>query len=286
MNPLQQLAVVYLASPREHFYGTHGITGSKWMRIDFLKASLQMLRKHVFPWVDCKVFVFHEDFQESDMASLRSLVGECDIEFPKVDFKGKESVFVSGRAGRCGSYGYAMMARFWSGEVQRHEALSKFSHYMRLDDDSYIVGPFSDSVVSGIFSNDYTFRTTFSDEHLSLYEFTQDFLKRRGLPCVHSYNKEEPYTNYHTASLAMWRNPLVAEFLAEIHSQEGCLTKRWEDAAIQGMIIYALAPVCGLMVHREGGFSYRHNQHCSHDGPHTKYCLPPGGEFGPPEDFS
>jgi hypothetical protein len=40
------------------------------------------------------------------------------------------------------SKGYMMMCRFFSGIVQKHPELQKYSHYIRLDDDSYLTDPY------------------------------------------------------------------------------------------------------------------------------------------------
>ena len=256
------LAVVYLASPREWGW-------LKWSRLDCLEASLKLLKKHTPGW---PVIIFHEDYTVDDKLRLELAYGS--INFVHVNFSTHKHRYKAGyRTERVGTYGYGMMCRFFSGVMQAHPALQSFTHYMRLDDDSYILSPLTEQTLYRIFDNDYTYRCTFEDEpnHRALWDHTLQFLRDHQIPINSKteYRPTAPYTNYHTASLRLWQHPAVKAFIESIEACDGCITKGWDDAMIQGTIAKLFCPVTGHRVHVEDGFCYRHNQHCSHRPGHT-----------------
>jgi hypothetical protein len=261
MSPSGDLVVVYLASPRAAGW-------LRWSRLDCLYASLVLLRKHV---CSLPVIVFHEDYTESDKARLSSVGG--DIAFEQVDFTGHESHYVDRRPGeRVGTIGYCMMCRFFSGVVQRHPMMRKFSHYLRLDDDSYLIDRIADSTVERLQSFDYSYSSTFSDPYPDLWAFAEAFAKREGFKLACPYSENVPYTNFHVASLKLWRHPVIERFVDAIEAERGCVKYRWDDAQTHAVIALAMAPALGLTVNMEREFPYRHNQQCVHTGPHTIYC--------------
>lgn len=251
------LAVVYLASPRDWGW-------LRWSRLDCLDASLRLLARFMpgYP-----VIIFHEDYTEEDKLRLDLSCGS--IKFVQVDFSTHHHRYKAGyRSERVGTYGYGMMCRFFSGVMQSHPALDGFSHYMRLDDDSYILSPMDSGVMLRIEDNDYTYRCTFEDpeNHRSLWDHTLQFMRDHQIPVNPNteYHSSAPYTNYHTSSLRLWNHPAVKAFTNSIEECDGCIKKGWDDAMIQGTIARLLCPATGHRVHVENGFCYRHNQHCSH----------------------
>lgn len=271
--------VIYLAAPREAGW-------LEWHRLECLFASLVLLM-HMRP---VPVIVFHEDYTEEDKRMLRAAVAPHgnDIRFEQVDFTGHEADYVNRRPGeRVGEYGYVMMCRFFSGIMQRHPLLQPYSHYMRLDDDSYIVGRIEDSTVNRMLSADYSYNSVFSDPHEDLWAFSLDFMQREGITPASGYREAVPYTNFHVASLRLWRHPVIERYVDAIEAERGCLRHRWDDAQIGGVIAFALAPALGFTVNLEEDFPYRHNQQCVHKGEHTPYCVdgripPPVFHWGPP----
>jgi len=266
------LIVTYLASPRTSGW-------MKWSRLDCLCASISLLRKFAPP---LPLIVFHEDYTEEDKGKLLAVAP--DIRFELVDFSTHRNQFVSHRpAERVGSYGYAMMCRFFSGIMQAHPALTNYSHYMRLDDDSYIVGPVTPAALARMQSHDYTYNSLFSDPHPSQVDYTVKFMAERGLKSSAGYQRQSPYTNFHASSLALWRHPVVQQFLPD--QQQGCLEHGWQDASVAAMLVFYLCPALGLTVNFESDFSYRHNIQCVHRGPHSRYCTDGLGQqysWGPP----
>lgn len=249
------LAAVYLASPRDWGW-------LKWSRLDCLEASLKLLRLNA-PSV--QVLIFHEDYTDADKERLWRVYPR--IKFEPVDFSTHKDRYKPGyRSERVGSYGYGMMCRFFCGVVQSHPLLQGFSHYMRLDDDSYLLSPLTADVLRRIEASDYTYRCSFGDEHRALWAFALDFMRRHQIPIPDGldYSESVPYTNYHTASLKLWRHPVVQQFMADIEAADGCITKGWDDAVVQGVMVRLMFPAMGMKAHREQGFCYRHNQHCSH----------------------
>lgn len=275
------LVVVYLASPRAAGH-------LAWTRLECLFASLSLLRKHV-RFGTLPVIVFHEDYEQMDMLTL--LKAYPHIRFEKVNFSGHEDAYVDRRPGeRVGSYPYTMMCRFFSGQMQRHPLLAPYTHYMRLDDDSYIVAPVADSTIARLQTFDYSYSSTFSDPAPDLWEFAFRFMAREGLTPACDATNGVPYTNFHAASLRLWRHPVVERFVDALEAERGCVRYRWDDAQVAAVIAFAMAPALGLTVNLEREFPYRHNQQCIHQGPCTPYCLDghhPAGAFqwGPPKEI-
>jgi hypothetical protein len=266
--------IVYLASPRtSQIKETVGNDSSHPTRISLLWGSYNIVRK-TFPTTD--VYIFHEDYTEEEFALFPDVT-----DFVRVDFSGFEDVYSSSnRRPR----GYLMMCRFFSGVMQAHPQLRKYSHYMRLDDDSYFTSPeLTESFVkANLLNHDYVYRSLFYDERdqQSLYQFTMDFVKtvgfgqyvgklqtflrsRRFLRDDNTYTGLAPYNNFHIASQRLWQTPLVAQYIQAIESSAGIFKYGWMDANIHAMIVFVLAPLCGLFIHHEASFGYRHNQHVS-----------------------
>lgn len=56
------------------------------------------------------------------------------------------------------------MCRFFSGILQKYEQLQNYTHYMRLDDDSYFLEPMiTQEHIHKLLDFDYTYRTLFYD---------------------------------------------------------------------------------------------------------------------------
>jgi hypothetical protein len=257
--------IVYLADKRQR------LDPCGWYRYELLCASLKTVKLFLPP---LPIVIFHEDFADNDREYIHTLID--GVTFEQIDFSGQEAYHVNTRPdGRVGVYGYCMMCRFFSGVVQSHPLVASHSHYMRLDDDCYFVAPVSSEVLTTALSIDYTYSANFEEKRRGLYEFTLDFMSREGLPRCHVPKYTDglsPYTNLHVASLAMWRHPVIKKYADEIEALRGCLSKGWTDSSIQYMMIRLLGPTIGLKVHLDKNFSYRHNLHCVHLGPHTEYC--------------
>ena len=256
--------ITYLASPRAWGH-------LQWTRLDCLCASLRAVQRYLPPW---PVVIFHEDYTGADMDRLHALYPF--LSFVRVDFSGHESEFTSYRpTERVGTYGYHMMSRFFCGVMQDHPALAGYSHFMRLDDDSYLMAPVSDACVARLEAADYSYAGLFTDTTESLttlYRFTMEFLWGAAHPIVASIGDVAVHTNWHVSSLALWRNPLVRGYMAG--ARTGCLTMGWDDAQVGAMLAYLICPVLGFKVNVEREFRYRHNQ----QGVNYEYH----GGWGPP----
>lgn len=261
--------IIYLASPKSfHIYDNPEMDS----RLNLLRSSLGITRK-LFPTTD--IYVFHEDYDTPEMDQLPGVK-----EFIKVDFTGQEE-FYNPTLRR--PYGYMMMCRFFSGIVQSHPHLQLYTHYMRLDDDSYLQTPYltESYVKSHLLKHDYVFRSAFEDpkDQDSLFAFTLDFLRKEGYGSNietlkqhlrtkymirgDTYTGLAPYNNFHIASQRFWQNPLVQRYIAAIEESHGVLQKGWMDANIHAMVIFVIALFCGMKVHHDATFGYRHNRHVS-----------------------
>jgi len=238
-----------------------------------LRASLNITRR-VLPSTD--IIVFHEDYTDEDIQLLPS-----GIVFEKVDFTGFESIYNKDLPT---SRGYLMMCRFFSGVVQRHPRLQAYTHYIRLDDDSYFLEPYiTEQTLHWLCNYDYIYRSVFYEakSQQSLYEFTMKFVGNR-LNVIQAmrlktaliaaqfltpngqYTGLAPYNNFHLASLRLWNHPLVRRYIEAIESSGGIFRYGWLDANIHAMITYIFPHVIeGVSVKAYTGFGYRHNCHVS-----------------------
>lgn len=235
-------------------------------RIGVLERSLETVKASPV-LADLPVMIFHEDYVHEDKERLHRVLPQ--VEFHEVDFSGFDDVFVDHR--KTGK-GYMMMCRFWSGIVQAHPALAPYTHYIRLDDDSFFLRPHvTREALDRMLDSDYAYRQTFVDasvQHENLYKFTIEWMKRVGLSGARSalvddgkYNGWSVYNNFHCSSLALWRHPVVKSYVQAIEDARGCLARGWMDAAIHTMIVTLIAPVVGLKIVEETSFGYRHNFH-------------------------
>ena len=242
------------------------------LRIELLRGSLQIARP-LFPSID--ILVFHEDFTEDEFAQLPQVT-----KFIKTDFTGYEHLRNPAMRRQ---YGYLMMCRFFSGVMQNHPEVAKYTHHMRLDDDSYFMQPHitEERVLKELIKHDYVYRSLFIDiqDQQSLWEFTIEFLRKEGLGAHietlknelrkkgfltgNTYTGLAPYNNFHIASQRLWQNPLIQRYVQAIEESHGILQKGWMDANIHAMIIYALTLFIGMKIHGEFSFGYRHNIHVS-----------------------
>lgn len=241
------------------------------MRYDVLRASMVITRR-VLPSID--VFVFHEDYTDEDIQGLPE-----GIVFEKIDFSGFESIY---NPTLPTSRGYLMMCRFFSGVVQAHPLLKKYTHYIRLDDDSYFLEPYiSESLVKSLVSHDYVFRAVFHEakSQQSLYAFTMKFVNRFTNPIrmlqikrllvrrnflteSEMYTGIAPYNNFHMSSLRLWNHPMVRQYIDAIEASGGIFSNGWLDANIHAMIVYIFPYIIpDLSVAPCTTFGYRHNHH-------------------------
>ena len=267
--------IVYLASPRSHHIYNDPKQAS---RIELLRGSLRITR-NLFPSTD--ILVFHEDYTDDEFKTLPQVT-----KFIQVDFSGKEELYSPGLRR---PYGYLMMCRFFSGVLQSHPEVTKYTHYMRLDDDSYFMDPYltERAVYQKLLNHDYVFRSVFHDtkDQQSLFEFTLDFLRANGyeshIPALKQHLRQRqilqgdmytglaPYNNFHIASKRLWQNDLVQRYIQALEVSNGILQKGWMDANIHAMIIFVLSLFNGMDIHSETSFGYRHNRHVSQMNSHA-----------------
>ena len=259
--------IVYLASPRDFIF-------DNMPRIDILRGSLQTT-KQLFPNTD--IYVFHEDYTDDDKASI------CEIkEFIKIDFSTYDKPLNPALNRR---RGYMMMNRFYSGIMQSYPQLQNYTHYMRLDDDSFLLQPFlTESYVQNELTKyDYVYRCHYNEEghdpmHQKLYSFTVDFLRESGhgahIDTLDAYLRKDgflnpdgttrcwaPYNNFHIASLRLWNNELIRRYLDKIESINGFLGEGFFETAVQAMMTRVLTLFIGMKITSDTTFGYRHNCH-------------------------
>lgn len=257
---MDNLVIVYLARPRGDSYGGYN-------RVDSLFASVSLSRKFGPP--TAPVVIFHEDFGEGEKQRFKSL----DVRFESLpDWSIHQDRFISMRPGTVavGSYGYQMMCWFFSGIMQRHPAVRDYSHYLRLDDDAYLLEPVS---ADSLRRSHYTYAAVFSEYEpgsRTLWDHTAKFLVQEGIP-PRNYSGNAPYNNFHAASQELWNHPLIQRYLKSIEAVDGFMRHGWTDAAIHSHIIWGLCPAAGLKT-ESIPVKYRHNQHCLNHEEHTQYC--------------
>lgn len=256
--------IVYLASPLSFIEPTQ----PELSRFEILKTSLRTVKKHL---PGLPIIIFHEDYSIPQFDDLKKIIP--DITFETIDFKNGGEGFVYRKREK----GYMMMCRFFCGELQNHPLLQSYDYYIRMDDDSFFIPPTLHDR-KHLYTHDYTYRSLYFESHdqSTLYLFTKSFLEKKKLSIDYAnlkrvrflkhdntYSGLAIYNNFHVATLSMWKNPLVKEYLDLIEKQHGILGKMWLDSNIHGMITFMLAPVCGISVSCLGLFGYRHNRHFS-----------------------
>jgi len=258
--------IVYLASPKNRKIGCCDFSS----KFDILEASLKITKK-ILPNID--IYIFHEDFTELEFSKLPVVK-----EYIKIDFTGYDDVFVK----HVFSKGYILMCRFFSGIMQKYPQIMQYTHYMRLDDDSYFLEPMiTESHITKILDNDYVYRSLFYDlkDHQSLFDFTINYVKTlevtplsqlydslkkiNFLDANNNYTGLAPYNNFHISSIKLWNDPYVKNYIDMLESGNYILRNGWLDANIHAMIIYVIAPFSNLKIFHDGTFGYRHNKHLS-----------------------
>jgi hypothetical protein len=264
------VCIVYLASPSAFLIPEP----EPRRRYEALKYSMTRTRI-LLPTLP--IVVFHEDYTKEDIDGL----GYTGATFVKVDFRGFDDVYRRVNA----SKGYMMMCRFFSGVLQAHPELQKYSHYIRLDDDSYFLEPYiTEKRISTYLTYDYVYRSVFYEakQQQTLFDFTLKFLERETRMNIvdmnylratlrnenviinGTYSGKAPYNNFHVSSLRLWTHPLVAKYIRAIESVHGCLHHGWLDANVHAMIIWVVAKrIPGIRVTSDTEFGYRHNAHVS-----------------------
>jgi hypothetical protein len=258
--------VLYLASPKDTV-----LSDINEPRFNVLLASIKITRR-CFPNVD--IYVFHEDFTQTEFDACPEVT-----KFIQVDFETGSEYYVKGPCRK----GYMMMCRFFSGIVQKHPVFEQYTHYMRLDDDSYFMDPApTETQIDNLLSNDYVFRSLFNDlkNHQSLYDYTIDYIRSIGhakyIPQIEAYLRSlqfldsknkytgfAPYNNFHLSSFRLWKAPMISDFIDRLERDHLILKNGWLDANIHAMIMCVLAPLIGMNVRMYGEFGYRHNKHVS-----------------------
>jgi hypothetical protein len=259
--------IVYLASPREfHYVGR--------LRIDMLRLSMTRT-KQLFP--DTDIFVFHEDYTESDKESLPPVK-----EYIQVDFSGEDEHYNPETNRR---KGYLMMCRFFCGPLQSYPQLQNYTHYIRLDDDSLFLEPFvTPKRIEELSSYDYIYRTLYNEQPCiptqTIWDFTLEFLRKqkvqewdielmkktldqRYLMKDGTWANNVPYNNFHFSSLALWRHPLVKKYIDAIEAEKGVLKYGWFDASIHAMVALVLPWFTRAKVGCDSTWGYRHNGYIS-----------------------
>lgn len=254
--------IVYLGPPKNWL-----IHNTQTRRINALRASLQIARK-CFPSTD--IYVFHEDYTEEEFAACPEVT-----KFLEVDFKTGSEYYVPHSC----SKGYLMMCRFFCGILQQHPILEQYTHYMRLDDDSYFMDIYpTEQHIQSLADTDYVYRSLFRDRrnHHFLYKFTLQYLRSIGfgeyIPHLErlliektfldgdgNYTGLAPYNNFHLASMRLWKHPVVTNYINLLESEHKILREGWLDANVHAMIIFVIAPFIGMKVAHDGAFGYRHN---------------------------
>ena len=260
--------IVYLGPPKDML-----IHGTQIRRINALRTSLKLARQ-CFPTID--IYVFHEDYTEEEFSACPEVT-----KFFEVDFETGSEHYVKNACGK----GYLMMCRFFSGVLQKHPILEEYTHYMRLDDDSYFTAPFvTKEHIDSLTTNDYVYRSLFRDKrnHQFLYNFTIDYLRSIGfgeyIPHLEkllkqrmvldpdgSYNGLAPYNNFHLSSLHLWKHPVVVRYTEKLEEEHRILKDAWLDANIHAMIIFVIGPFLQMNIQFDGTFGYRHNYTISLD---------------------
>lgn len=248
-------AIILLAPPRAS--ASFGLS-----RFCLLKHALQSIDEYfnsIYGPYPILILVPNDDggtYSRNDRVSLRSWAPRSTIEFVEIplysDLSSSIDFNVSqfqrwnegldgGVAGR--HVGYRSMCRLWSGHLQAMPFLKRYDYYMRMDDDSVIIGPLPFDPFARMEEKvlGYAYRRQMTDTHgmKELWEFASPFMttdsrmsmERMGmLSSGGLYEGLQPYNNFHVASVAIWNTPKWLRFLRVIDDNFGFFKYRFGDA--------------------------------------------------------
>ncbi|KAI0062270.1 glycosyltransferase family 15 protein [Artomyces pyxidatus] len=185
-----------------------------------------------------------------------------------------------------GSLPYRNMCRFNSGFFYRHELLSKYKYYWRVEPD-----------VTFFCDLDYD-PFLFMQDHGKVYGFTialpeyvetiptlwntvKDFIKKNPdvIPADNAmdflsddkgdtYNRCHFWSNFEIADLDFWRGEAYSKFFDHLDAAGGFYYERWGDAPVHSIGAALLAPKDKLHFFHDVGYRHEPFQHCPRSESH------------------
>jgi hypothetical protein len=238
-------------------------------------------------------FLQHETLQEGMYSSqdrdlIRRWAPNSTVEFVDIDMYSRDALepnttakqILDWRAGKEGglagsSLGYASMCRLWSGRLQHMEFLDDFDYYLRMDDDSLLIGDLSFDPFLAMERRNLTYAYNRVAHDFwgvdRLWNVSRPYLEfdssssSGALPLFldlsdttgeYEYHGRQPYNNFHVARVSFWRSAKWLQ-LWDLYNQNHLFYKyRVGDANVHAM---ALMMMEANAIERWGDLPYAHN---------------------------
>jgi hypothetical protein len=251
-------------------------------RIDLLKVAIETIDRNYNAYHGpYPIILFHEDFDEAAKNNVTKDLKHSKTYWIAVDFKTpprpevtKEMMDEWTNTEHYRPVGYRMMSRFWSGVVQNHPALKRFSHYIRLDDDSRFINRVPYDLFHDVIANGrkYMYRLLAKDDHGKQYmhaaykEYVStyaqevqpylDDIAQQQLESIYE-SQEHPYNNFHLSEMAFWRSDAFAHFFEICDANQIFLRRHVGDAEFHSYPLRLF--MTRDQFEQRFNFMYRHN---------------------------
>jgi hypothetical protein len=151
------------------------------------------------------------------------------------------------------SMGYRHMCRFFTGEIYKQPQLGKYDYYMRMDTDSFILGPVNYDVFCYMKQNNkkygYIARAVQHDNPKvieGLWGTSSKWYEKNDTLCIRSPSQIPEgmmyYTNFEIGDIKWFRNSTYMDYYHFLDKEGGMLTKRWGDAPIRFLALNMFMP--------------------------------------------
>lgn len=196
------------------------------------------------------IIAFHEQSLPSDVIqelSTRYAVRFVLIEFtlPKYNraildaipeiFQGPGCVF---------TLGYRHMCRFFAGEVFKRPELAEFDYVIRLDTDSFILGPLLYPIEQMVKANAvYGYRLVNEDHescYRGFYNTVSNFCYTHGVRMIPVTEGTVFYTNFEVYKMERFRVGVYQDFYNYLDRTGGFFTSRWGDHIVRYTFVTGL----------------------------------------------
>ena len=208
-----------------------------------LERSLSLLKDNFLPWSPADIVIFHEP--NFDPSRFEGRIAGIPVRFALVDFSAVPEALSAVESAK---RGYRHMCHFYSNDIFLRPELDGYTHYMRLDDDSFILSPLKFNVFMRMKERGchYAYRAILKDKPVvceGLGKVVNDFIRdnpdiARGPGWRSAYWCY--YTNFEICDIAWFRREPYQRYFRAIDAAGGIWRKRWGDAPIRYFGVNAL----------------------------------------------
>jgi hypothetical protein len=252
-----------------------------------LNECLASLEQNFMPTVNDADFVF---FVESDFGDLKDQIRlpsnfENEYKFVEIDLALPESISEKFQIpkyfphpthsngpidfGHPGfSIKYRSMCRFFSGAFYKHESLTKYTNYIRLDTDSKFVQGKDFSLFRWLESNSYYYgfiESAIQEDDKNVVKNLRETLKKyigwpKKIVMPQFIGSRMYYTNFEIGSLDYFRSNTWQDFFNFLDNSGGFYLFRWGDAPVRFAGLWAICSKKRISK-IPAGFTYFHGDY-------------------------